>query len=165
MSGPHEIRIFGDPVLRTSCADVKEIDATIVKLAEDMIDTMYASRGVGVAAPQVGVGKRLFVYDDGTGPGVLINPRILETTGEWEYEEGCLSIPGMFFPIVRPANVVLEGLDIDGKQVRIEANELLGRILQHEVDHLDGMLLLTRLNPEQKKKAMRELRERQLKSS
>ena len=165
MSGPHEIRIFGDPVLRTPAVEVEEIDATIIKLAEDMIQTMYASRGVGVAAPQVGVSKRMFVYDDGSGAGVLINPHVLETSGEWEYEEGCLSVPGLFFPIVRPARVIVEGSDIDGKSVRIEANELLGRILQHECDHLDGMLLLSRLNPEQKKRAMRELRERQLKSN
>ncbi len=164
MSGPHEIRVFGDPVLRTPCADVREIDSTIIKLAEDMIDTMYASNGVGVAAPQVGVGKRLFVYDAGSGPFVLINPKIIETSGEWEYDEGCLSIPGMFFPIVRPARVVVEGLDIDGKSVREEANELLGRILQHEVDHLDGMMLISRLDPEHKKAAVRELRARQIKS-
>ncbi len=164
MAGPHEIRVFGDPVLRTPCADITDIDATVVKLAEDMVQTMYASRGVGVAAPQVGVSKRMFVYDDGNGPFTLINPRIIETSGQWEYEEGCLSVPNLFFPIVRPANVVLEGLDLDGKAVRHEVDELTGRIFQHECDHLDGMLLIQRLDPDQKKSAMRQLRERQIKS-
>ncbi len=165
MSGPHEIRVFGDPVLRTPCAPITDIDAVIVKLAEDMIETMYASHGVGVAAPQVGVSKAMFVYDAGSGPYVLINPNVIETSGEWEYEEGCLSVPNMFFPIVRPNHVVLEGLDLDGKLQHHEVDEFTGRVFQHEADHLNGMLLLSRLDPESKKLAMRQLRERQINQS
>lgn len=164
MATSHKIRTFGDPVLRSKCPEIAEIDATIVKLAEDMIDTMYAYRGVGVAAPQVGVNKAMFVWDDGAGSGahVMINPRLIETSGTWSYEEGCLSVPGMFFTIERPEHVVMEGLDLDGNGVRIEAGELRARILQHEFDHLQGNLLLTRLDDSTRKKAMRDLRNKQL---
>lgn len=158
----HTIRTFGDPVLRTPCAPVTDIDDTVVRLAQDMIDTMYAYRGVGVAAPQVGVSKAMFVYDAGDGPHTLINPRIVETSGEWVYDEGCLSVPGMFFPIKRPDSVVIEGVDLDGNEQRHETNELLGRIFQHETDHLEGRLLLSCLEADQRKSAMRQLRERQI---
>src|SRR5438094_802616 len=94
---PYSIRIFGDPVLKEKAADVKDIDGSLARLAEDMIDTMYEAPGLGLAAPQVGVQKRLFVYDlqDEQGPKVLVNPTISESRGEWEYEEGCLSVPGL----------------------------------------------------------------------
>jgi peptide deformylase len=154
----HTIRTFGDPVLRKPCPPVVEIDDRVRQLAEDMISTMYNYRGVGVAAPQVGVSRSMFVFDDGNGAEVVINPRITSTSGEWEYEEGCLSVPNQFFPIIRPDHVVMEGLDIDGNERTWEGNELTGRIFLHEVDHLDGKLLLTRLTPEQKKQAMSKLR-------
>lgn len=154
------IRTYGDPVLKTMATDVVEIDSKIAKLVADMIETMYEAPGVGLAAPQVGVEKRLFVYDIGDGPVTILNPRITELDGEWVYEEGCLSVPGLYFEIVRPARVHLEGIDLDGNEVSIEASELLGRVFQHEVDHLDGILLLERLDETQLKAAKKELRKR-----
>ena len=154
------IRTYGDPVLKTLATDVVEIDSKIAKLVADMIETMYEAPGVGLAAPQVGVEKRLFVYDIGDGPLAILNPRITESDGEWVYEEGCLSVPGLYFEIVRPAKVLLEGIDLYGNEVSIEASELLGRVFQHEVDHLDGILLLERLDEVQLKAAKKELRKR-----
>ncbi|HZQ83868.1 MAG TPA: peptide deformylase [Acidimicrobiales bacterium] len=158
----YEIRVFGDPVLRTPTAPVTEIDGALKQLVDDMLETMYAAPGVGLAAPQVGVQKRFFVYDVGDGPGVVINPEIRETSGEWEHDEGCLSVPGLFWPITRPKLVHLVGLDIDGNEIEFEADELLARMFQHEVDHLDGTLLLARLDGDQRKEAMRTLRSRTL---
>ncbi|MGD0219236.1 MAG: peptide deformylase [Acidimicrobiales bacterium] len=158
----HPIRIFGDPVLRQPALEVDEIDAALVRLSKDMLETMYAAPGVGLAAPQIGVQRRFFVYDVGDGPGAIVNPRIVETSGTWAYFEGCLSVPDLHWEIVRPAVVRLVGVGLDGEEVEIEADELLGRCFQHEVDHLDGKLLLERLEPADRKEAMRILRERAL---
>jgi peptide deformylase len=158
----YDIRVFGDPVLRTPTAPVTEIDGALKQLVDDMLETMYAAPGVGLAAPQVGVQKRFFVYDVGDGPGVVINPEIKEATGEWVHDEGCLSVPGLFWPITRPKVVHLVGQDIDGNDVEFEADELMARMFQHEVDHLDGTLLLSRLDGDQRKEAMRTLRSRTL---
>jgi peptide deformylase len=161
---PYAIRLFGDPVLKQAAAEVSDIDGALARLAEDMIVTMYAAPGLGLAAPQVGVQKRFFVYDlqDGDGPKTLINPRIVESRGEWTYDEGCLSVPGLSWQIVRPKEIHLVGLDLDGNEVSIEADEILARLFQHELDHLDGVLLLDRLEKEQRKAAMRILRDRSL---
>jgi len=159
---PYAIRVFGDPVLKQPAAEVTNVDAALVQLTEDMIQTMYAAPGVGLAAPQVGVQKRLFVYDIGEGPHVVINPTIAETSGEWTYEEGCLSVPGLYWPIVRAKQVHLTGRDLEGNDLAIDADELLARVFQHECDHLDGMLLLSRLDADQRKAAHRELRSRAL---
>ncbi len=159
---PQQIRIFGDPVLRQRAADVKDIDGRIAKLATQMVETMYEAPGLGLAAPQIGVERRLFVYDIGDGPVTIINPRIVEARGEWEYEEGCLSVPGLHWPIIRPNEVHLVGYDLDGNEVSIDADELLGRVFQHELDHLDGILLLEHLEKDQRKEAMRILRQRAL---
>ena len=158
---PYAIRIFGDPVLKQRAAEVTDIDGRIARLAEDMIATMYEAPGVGLAAPQVGVQKRLFVYDtgDGEGPKVLVNPVISEARGEWEFEEGCLSVPGLHWNIVRPREVHLTGYDLAGNEVSIEADEYLARVFQHELDHLDGVLLLERLDKDTRKQAMKTLRE------
>lgn len=153
------IRLFGDPVLRQRTSDVTEIDGPLKQLADDMLETMYAAPGVGLAAPQVGIQKRIFVYDAGEGPAVVINPRISESSGEWTFEEGCLSVPGLSWPIVRPREILLEGIDLDGNALAIEAEEYLARVYQHEVDHLDGVLLIERLDPDQRKQAMRTLRQ------
>lgn len=160
MAAPHTIRIVGDPVLRQRADEVTDIDARLVKLCEDMLETMYEAPGLGLAAPQVGVQKRFFVYDVGDGPAVLINPVITESDGEWEYLEGCLSVPGMSFEIVRPKRVAVSGIDLDGNEVTFEADELLARLFQHELDHLDGVLLLDHLDDEQRREAKRLLRER-----
>jgi peptide deformylase len=151
--------MFGDPVLRQRTSDLTEIDAALKQLADDMLETMYAAPGVGLAAPQIGIQKRIFVCDAGEGPAVIINPRITESAGEWTFEEGCLSVPGLSWPIVRPREILLEGLDLDGNALAIEAEEYLARVYQHEVDHLDGVLLIERLDPDQRKQAMRTLRQ------
>ncbi|TML64687.1 MAG: peptide deformylase [Actinobacteria bacterium] len=158
----HVIRVFGDPVLRQRAAEVDDIDGTLARLADDMLVTMYEAPGLGLAAPQVGVQKRLFVYDlqDDTGAHVIVNPTIVEARGEWLHEEGCLSVPGLAFEIVRPKEVHVTGWDIDGKELSIDGDEMLARLLQHEIDHLDGILLLERLDPDQRKQALRELRNR-----
>lgn len=161
---PFAIRTYGDPVLRQRAADVEEIDGRLARLAEQMVETMYEAPGVGLAAPQVGVRKRLFVYDtgDGSGPRTIVNPIISDTDGEWTFEEGCLSVPGLSWAIVRPKDVQLTGWDLAGNEVAIEATEYEARVLQHEVDHLDGVLLVERLDPDQRKEAKRILRARQL---
>ena len=159
---PYTIRVVGDPVLRSAAAEITDIDGRLVKLAEDMLETMYEAPGLGLAAPQVGVGKRLFVYDldpDRRGdPRVLVNPRIVESSGEWAYEEGCLSIPGLSFEIIRPKEVHLVGHDLDGNEVSVEADELTARLFQHELDHLDGVLMTERMDPDTKKQALKEIR-------
>jgi peptide deformylase len=152
------IRIFGDPVLRQRTPDLLDIDGSIAKLAEDMLVTMREAPGIGLAAPQVGILKRLFVYDLGEAPGVLVNPVIAETDGEFEYDEGCLSMPGLYLPIVRPDRIHVTGLDIDGNEVSLEVDELLGRVIQHELDHLDGVMMLDRVDPSARKQALREMR-------
>ncbi len=157
---PFPIRQYGDPVLRQATKDIDVIDGSVAKLAEDMIETMQAARGVGLAANQIGVQRRMFVYDTGDGPVVVINPRIVETDGEWTYDEGCLSVPGLSWPIVRPNSVHLVGLDLEGIELSIEANELEGRAFQHEVDHLDGRLLIELLDEDQRREAKAILRER-----
>ncbi len=159
---PFKIRVFGDPVLRQPTHDVAEIDENLVKLAEDMLVTMYEAPGVGLAAPQVGIQKRFFVYDIGTGPHAVVNPRLSGHDGEWTYEEGCLSVPELSWPIVRYERVHLDGFDLSGAELSIDADELLARMFQHECDHLDGMLLLERLDKRQRKGAMRALRQRAL---
>lgn len=160
----YDIRIFGDPVLRQVSNELTDIDGTIAKLVEDMIPTMYEARGLGLAAPQVGVQKRLFVYDlnDGRGPQTLINPIIKESSGEWTYDEGCLSVPNLSWEIVRPKEIHLVGLDLDGNQVDIQADELLSRLFQHELDHLDGKLLIDYLDDDRRKEALKVLRNRLL---
>jgi peptide deformylase len=164
MASPYAIRIVGDPVLRQRAADVTEIDGRLAKLADDMLETMYEAPGLGLAAPQVGVQKRFFVYDLGVGDGpqVLINPEITETSGEWEFAEGCLSVPGLHFDIVRPKEIHVTGIDLDGNEVSFDADELLSRLVQHELDHLDGVLLLEHLDEEQHREAKRAVRQMQM---
>jgi peptide deformylase len=162
MAAPYQIRVVGDPVLRQPTPEVTEIDGRLARLAEDMVVTMYEAPGVGLAAPQVGVRKRMFVYDIGAGPQTILNPRITESSGEWSYEEGCLSIPGMSWEVLRPKQVHLVGMDLDGNEVSIEADEILARCFQHEIDHLDGVLMLERLDDDTRKAAMRTIREQRL---
>lgn len=158
------IRTYGDPVLRQRAREVEEIDGRVKQLADDMVETMYAAPGVGLAAPQVGVQRRVFVYDTGggDGPRTIVNPVLSEARGEWTFEEGCLSVPGLSWEIVRPKEVHLTGYDLDGNEVSLDADEYLARVLQHEVDHLDGILLVERLDEDQRREAMRLLRARAL---
>ncbi len=164
-----EIRTFGDPVLRQRAREVTELDGDLARLADTMIATMHDAHGVGLAAPQVGVQKRLYTYDvdeliergaQGVGPGVLVNPEIVDTHGESVYEEGCLSVPGLHFDIVRPEVVTVRALDLHGNEVLIEADDFMARVIQHEIDHLDGILVLDRLDADARKAALRELRTR-----
>jgi peptide deformylase len=159
------VRVFGDPVLRQRSKDVEELDGDVARLVHAMYDTMHEAVGLGLAAPQVGVLKRLYTYDVGEGPAVIVNPEIVESSGEWVYEEGCLSVPGMQFEIVRPKLVTVRGLDLDANEVVIEGDELMGRLIQHEIDHLDGTLLLDRLDDDVRKQALRDLRRAQLEGS
>jgi peptide deformylase len=157
----YSIRLLGDPVLKQKAAQIDDVDGALVRLAEDMFVTLHEAAGLGLAAPQVGVQKRLFVYDlhEGDGPKTIVNPVVSEHRGEWTYEEGCLSVPGLAWEIVRPKEVHLTGYDLDGNEVSIEADEIVARLFQHELDHLDGILLLERLDPDTRKEAMRTLRE------
>lgn len=156
------IRQYGDPVLKERTREVDEIDGAVANLVESMLETMYAAPGTGLAANQIGVQRRIFVYDVGDGPQTVINPRIVESDGEWVYDEGCLSVPGLSWEIVRPNAVHLVGLDLDGNELSIEATELEGRVFQHELDHLDGILLVERLDEDQRKEALKILRSRTL---
>lgn len=159
MTSPYDVRVFGDPVLRKVAQAVTDIDGKLVQLADDMLQTMYEEPGLGLAAPQVGVGKRFFVYDVGEGPEVMVNPTVIETRDEWLFEEGCLSVPGLSWEIVRPKEVHLQGYNLDGDEINVEADELLARLFLHEMDHLNGVLLIDHLEGETRKAAMRTLRE------
>lgn len=133
-----DIRTVGDPVLKKICKPVKEITPRVTELIEDMIETMYESNGVGLAAPQVGVIKRLCVIDVGEGPFVFINPEITYTEGEQTGDEGCLSLPGKAGQVTRPMKVRVKAFDEDMREFELEAEELFARAICHEVDHLDG---------------------------
>jgi peptide deformylase len=156
------IRLYGDPVLNMVTTEVDDIDGKVAALADTMIETMYEAPGVGLAANQIGVQKRLFVYDKGEGPVVVVNPVIVESDGEWTYEEGCLSVPGLSWEITRPNAIHLVGYDLDGNEIDVETDEFEGRIFQHEMDHLNGILLVERLDEDQRRDAKKLLRARRL---
>ena len=156
------IRTFGDPVLRAQAQPVDVIDETVRRLVIDMLETMYDAPGVGLAAPQIGISRRVVVFDAGEGPRILINPELVETEGEWSFDEGCLSVPGHFWPITRPGFARVRGLDLDGHEIEYAGDELVGRVLQHEVDHLNGQLLIERLDNKTRKQALRDLRQEAL---
>jgi len=147
------LRYMGDPVLREKTRPIETLDGGYAEIFDDMVETMYHNRGIGLAAPQVGIGERFFVLDRdpegwyGKGGIIVFNPVILEAHGEVMMEEGCLSIPEIRDEVRRSAKVVLGGLDIDGNEIEIEAEGLRARALQHEIDHLDGILFLDRLGP------------------
>ena len=139
------IRVQGDPVLEKVCKPVKEMTSKIGELIEDMLDTMYEANGVGLAAPQVGILKRIVVIDVGEGPIVMINPVILETSGEQTGDEGCLSIPGKAGQVTRPNYVKARAYDENMEEYEIEGTELLARAICHETDHLDGHLYVEKV--------------------
>ena len=134
------IRTEEDPVLRKISRPVKEVTPKIVTLIDDMLDTMYEAMGVGLAAPQVGILKRIVVIDIGEGPIILINPEILETSGEQTGDEGCLSVPGMAGQVTRPNYVKVNALDVNREEQILEGEGLLARAFCHEIDHLDGKM-------------------------
>jgi len=157
------IRTLGDPVLRAPAEDVEAFDESLRRLRDDMFDTMYDAPGVGLAAPQVGLSLRFFVYDDGQGSkGAVANPRVTLLHAKQTEEEGCLSIPGLYHETPRALMVRLEGWDVEGQRVRLEGEGLLARIFQHETDHLNGMLFIDRLSEEERRQAMAELRDQEL---
>lgn len=155
------IRLFGDPVLTTRADEVTSFDKELRNLVRDLTETMLDAPGVGLAAPQIGVSLRVFTYHvDDEQAGHLVNP-VVRAVGEEEQDgdEGCLSLPGLAFPTVRKLKVVATGVDMHGEPVTVEGTELLARCVQHEVDHLDGILFIDRLDAEQRKAAMRAIRE------
>lgn len=153
----YQIRTFGDPVLASQALPVTDIDAKIVRIVDEMFDTLYDSdSGIGLAAPQVGIQRQIFVWDMDDEPMVVLNPVIVESDGEWVYDEGCLSIPGLYVEMTRPKTVLMKGIDMNGNEVAIEADELVARLFQHELDHLNGVLMFDRMQPEQRKAAMAE---------
>jgi peptide deformylase len=161
------IRLFGDPVLRTPAAAVTDFDRQLRQLVADLTETMLDAPGLGLAAPQIGVGLRVFTYHlDDEQAGHLINP-VLHFPDEAEQDgnEGCLSLPGLSFDCRRRANVVAHGQDMYGEPVTVEGTALLARCLQHETDHLDGVLFVDRLDAETKKAALKAIREAQWTSS
>ena len=133
-------RFEGDPILNKTCREVKEMTPRLRELAQDLLDTMYEENGVGLAAPQVGVLRRIAVIDVGEGPWVFVNPRIVESEGEQVGDEGCLSVPGMAGCVRRPMRVVAEASDIDMVPFTVEGEGLFARAMCHEFDHLDGHL-------------------------
>lgn len=164
------IRIFGDPLLRKVCAPVTDFDAGLRRLVEDLGDTLADADGVGLAAPQIGVDLRVFAYvvvdeaaEDHGEMRHIVNPVLVEqSVEEVEDVEGCLSIPGLQYDLARSQRVVAEGFDVHGEPLRVEGSERLARCLAHETDHLDGVLFIDRLEPDLRRKALAEIRERVL---
>jgi peptide deformylase len=153
------IRLFGDPVLRTPAEPVTTFDKELRTLVRDLTETLIDADGAGLAAPQIGVGLRVFVYEVDGVLGYLVNPSLDLSDEQQDGEEGCLSFPGMFYPTQRALRAVAKGWNMHGDPVVIEGTEMLARCVQHETDHLDGILFIDRLDPEQRKLAMRAIRE------
>ncbi len=154
------IRLFGDPVLRTPATPVVDFDAELRRLVKDLTETMLDAPGAGLAAPQIGVGLRVFTwYVDGK-LGHLVNPDLTLSEETQDGDEGCLSVPGIWAPTVRAMHAVVEGFDVHGEPLTLEGSGLMARCLQHEVDHLDGKVFLDRLTGDARKAALRALRDR-----
>lgn len=167
----YAIRTYGDPVLRSPARNIANIDSQLAAICDQMFEAMVSAQGIGLAAPQVGIQQRFFVYDaeavsdappSDSRIGVLINPVVSEAEGEWGYEEGCLSVPGLSWEIIRPKTIQVSGYDLNGNEVELEADELFARLIQHEIDHLDGVLLIDRLDDNTRKAARKVLKERLL---
>ena len=157
------IRTFGDPALRQRAREVEAVTDLHRRIIEDMYETMRDAPGVGLAGPQVGVMERIFVWEVDDRHGAVINPVIASRSAdEVEGDEGCLSLPGLYYPVTRAERVVVEGIDADGGPVVLEADDLLARVCQHEIDHLDGILFIDRLPDDLRKAALRTLREQAL---
>ena len=147
-------------MLRTPCDEVTVFDDAVAALCQDLLDTVTAREGrAGLAANQIGVGLRAFSWYVGGEAGVVVNPRLVETDGEQDGDEGCLSLPGLWYPLRRAAFAAVEGLDPTGVPIRVEGDGLMARCLQHECDHLDGKLFVDRLDKETRRAALRAMRE------
>lgn len=163
-----DIITFGDPVLSAKAEEITEINEVIVRLAEDMVQTLHRAPGVGLAAPQVKVGKRMVVVDPSIGENpeelfIVVNPRITESDGKSILEEGCLSVPEIKEKVVRPWKIKVEGFNIKGNPIVIEADDFLARVFCHEIDHLDGRLFIDRLSPLKRKLIIKKLKKMALK--
>lgn len=153
------IRIFGDPVLRSRANEVETVDESVAKLMDDMIQTMRAAPGVGLAAPQIGILRRVIVWENEDESGALADPVIIERRGSIVEEEACLSLPGLGYPVERAQWVKVKGFDRSNNIAEVEGEDLTARIFQHEIDHLDGVLFIDHLPPDLQKEAKRKLRE------
>jgi peptide deformylase len=153
------IRLFGDPVLRQPAREVTDFDVELRKLVADLTDTMLAAPGAGLAAPQIGVGLRVFTWCVDGEVGHLVNPALELSEEQQHGAEGCLSIPELTFECLRALSVVANGFDMHGEPVTVHGSDLLARAIQHETDHLDGVLFIDRLDTETRKAAMREIRD------
>ena len=160
----YPLRLFGDPVLKRRAREVETIDGDLVTVVNGMYDTMDLEDGIGLAAPQVGVRKRLFTFDlhEGEGPGVVINPEIVDATARCSPTRAASRCPATASRSCGPERVTMRGLDLDGNEIVIEGDDLLARMIQHEIDHLDGVLLLDRVEPEVRREALRDMRTREL---
>ena len=156
-----EIKIYPDPVLRKKAKQVAKVGNDERRLAYDMIETMHAANGVGLAAPQIGISRRIIVVEDADGGNklalVLINPKITQKKGRVSFCEGCLSLPGISSEVVRPESITVEALNLDGDVLKINAKGLLARIIQHEIDHLDGIVFIDRIGFLKRKRIMKQL--------
>jgi peptide deformylase len=164
-----EILKIGHPALTRKAAPIESIDKVIVELARDMVETLHAAPGIGLAAPQVDVGKRLIVVDLSVGEDpaslfVLVNPELISQEGSVVCEEGCLSVPDVHEMVARPYKVVVRGLDLEGKVMDVEGEDLLARVLCHEIDHLEGRLFIERLSPLKRALIRKRFRKQQIKS-
>jgi len=158
-----EILIIGHPMLTKKADPVDRVDESIVRLAEDMVETVHAAPGLGLAAPQVGVSKRLIVVDLSVGENkdaliVLVNPEIVKKEGEVTCEEGCLSVPDIREKVARPYRVTVRGLDLKGQPAEVDGEDLLARVLCHEIDHLEGILFVEKLSPLKRKLIRKKLK-------
>lgn len=158
----HPMRIFGDPILRARCSEVTRFDAGLQRFANDLEVAMDHYRGVGVAANQLGLDQRIFVYDDEGVVKWMCNPVLSDPEGEVRMDEGCLSVPGLYFETARAEAVTVTSVGIDGVPMSFRAEGFLARIMQHETDHLNGLLYLDRLDEDLRRQAMREIRERDI---
>jgi len=155
-----QIRIFGDPVLKTVSAPIEAVDDGIRGLVEDLLDSVRTPGRAGVAAPQIGVNLRAFSYNVDGVVGYVLNPEIVELSGEPQpVDEGCLSVPHLWYPAIRYPHAKVRGTDLDGNEVVLEGDGLMAQALQHECDHLDGRLYLDRLSKDDRRAAMKEVRE------
>jgi peptide deformylase len=157
------IRTFGDPGLRQRAREVDKITDLHRRLVDDMLETMRAAPGVGLAAPQVGVLERLFVWEVDDEHGAVVNPALVESSEEEAvYEEGCLSVPGLYYEVSRPARVEVRGVDLDGNPLSLSLDDFRARVWQHEIDHLDGVLFIDRLPESKRREALATLRSQAL---
>lgn len=155
-----DIRIIGDPILRTQCEPITDIDASVKLLVEDLLEGVDMEGRAGLAANQIGIGLRAFSWNIDGEIGYVLNPKIVEVSADefQDGDEGCLSVPDLWYPTERAWYARVEGINLDGKTIVVEGEELMARCLQHECDHLDGMIYIDRLDRKTRKKALRDIR-------